>query len=178
MSDYTDKLKDPRWQKKRLEIMQRDGFRCFICESGSETLNVHHKLYLQGREYWEYTDDQLVTLCEKDHKAIHSVWPGSEATFGLSALFQAVSGCHSIFISFLRDDRLLKLYRLRNSAISKFAVAEGEASVQTEKDLDNIREKIREIEREIVLSIVRRLAKTNQNEDAGWSMLAKFWGLA
>ena len=28
MSDYVEKLKDPRWQRKRLEIMQRDGFRC------------------------------------------------------------------------------------------------------------------------------------------------------
>ena len=26
MSDYAHKLKDPRWQKKRLEIMDRDGF--------------------------------------------------------------------------------------------------------------------------------------------------------
>jgi len=27
MSAYSEKLKDPRWQKKRLEVFQRDGFR-------------------------------------------------------------------------------------------------------------------------------------------------------
>ena len=28
---YSEKLKDPRWQKKRLEILERDNFRCQYC---------------------------------------------------------------------------------------------------------------------------------------------------
>ena len=28
---YNDKLKHPLWQKKRLKIMERDGFMCVIC---------------------------------------------------------------------------------------------------------------------------------------------------
>jgi len=30
-SDYSKKLKDPRWQKKRLKIFKSDKFKCKIC---------------------------------------------------------------------------------------------------------------------------------------------------
>lgn len=30
-SDYSQKLLDPRWQRKRLEILQRDDFTCQVC---------------------------------------------------------------------------------------------------------------------------------------------------
>lgn len=71
---YTDKLKDPRWQKRRLEIFQRDGFACVECNSKTETLHVHHRYYIGGRAPWEYPEFALVTLCaechgfQKDHK--------------------------------------------------------------------------------------------------------------
>lgn len=64
---YWEKLKDPRWQKKRLEIMQRDDFSCQVCSSKDNTLNVHHRLYRKGKSPWEYDDSDLVTLCEKCH---------------------------------------------------------------------------------------------------------------
>ena len=72
--DYNDKLRDPRWQKRRLEIMERDNFTCQICGSGlndGEPLNVHHKKYINGKEIWEYSDGMLITLCEKCHKKVH-----------------------------------------------------------------------------------------------------------
>lgn len=71
MSTYAQKLKDPRWQRKRLEIMSRDGFTCQKCGSASNTLNVHHHRYLLGRNPWEYPDADLVTLCEKCHESEH-----------------------------------------------------------------------------------------------------------
>lgn len=52
--------------------MQRDGFACQSCGSTTETLNVHHKQYRAGAAPWEYTADNLVTLCHKCHKAEHS----------------------------------------------------------------------------------------------------------
>lgn len=65
---YSQKLTDPRWQKKRLEIMNRDQFSCQICQSKENTLNVHHRHYLVGREPWDYPSELLVTLCQTCHK--------------------------------------------------------------------------------------------------------------
>lgn len=42
---YYEMLKDPRWQKKRLEIMERDEFACRDCGDKESTLNVHHTYY-------------------------------------------------------------------------------------------------------------------------------------
>ena len=68
---YAEKLKDPRWQKKRLEIMQRDEWKCCNCESSNNTLNVHHKAYINGNDPWEYPDFYLMTLCESCHEVAH-----------------------------------------------------------------------------------------------------------
>lgn len=66
---YLEKLKDPRWQKKRLEILNRDEWTCRSCESITKTLHVHHCEYEWGREPWDYPDEQLVTLCFECHEA-------------------------------------------------------------------------------------------------------------
>ncbi len=68
---YADLLRDPRWQKKRLQIMERDGWRCIACHSDKKTLNVHHSRYVQGRMPWEYPDEELHTLCEDCHADEH-----------------------------------------------------------------------------------------------------------
>lgn len=65
---YSEKLKDPRWQKKRLQIMDRDGFKCQLCDDEKSTLNVHHKYYIFGRDPWDYNDELLITLCESCHE--------------------------------------------------------------------------------------------------------------
>lgn len=67
---YQDKLKDPRWQKMRLEIMERDGFKCRKCEAKDKTLHVHHFYYTKGAQPWEYDEEALVTLCDDCHTAI------------------------------------------------------------------------------------------------------------
>jgi len=67
-TSYQRKLKDPRWQKKRLEVMQRDKWKCRACGDEEETLNVHHRYYMPGYEPWEYEDSVLVTLCEPCHE--------------------------------------------------------------------------------------------------------------
>lgn len=66
--NYAEKLRDPRWQKKRLEIMQRDEFTCRECMAKDKTLNVHHCYYKWGNDPWQYPDASLVTLCENCHK--------------------------------------------------------------------------------------------------------------
>lgn len=69
MSDsaYAEKLKDPRWQKKRLEIFQRDNFTCQWCQATTIPLAVHHLKYLTDTNPWDYPDELLLTLCENCH---------------------------------------------------------------------------------------------------------------
>jgi hypothetical protein len=67
---YAEKLKDPRWQKKRLEVMQRDGFKCAACGADDVTLNVHHLTYRFGKDVWNYETDELITLCGNCHEYI------------------------------------------------------------------------------------------------------------
>lgn len=64
---YLDKLRDPRWQKLRLKILERDEWACRFCGDSESTLNVHHKWYIPDREPWEYPEDSLLTLCEDCH---------------------------------------------------------------------------------------------------------------
>jgi hypothetical protein len=68
---YFEKLKDPRWQRKRLEIMERDDFTCVSCGNKEKTLNVHHKTYRKGAEPWDYEDGNFMTLCEPCHEQSH-----------------------------------------------------------------------------------------------------------
>lgn len=71
-SVYSQKLKDPRWQKLRLEVMSANNFNCEICGDGSVTLNVHHKEYFKGHEPWEYSTKQLAVICDGCHEEVHS----------------------------------------------------------------------------------------------------------
>jgi len=66
--NYSEKLKDPRWQKKRLEILNRDEFRCKLCGDEKTTLHVHHKIYEYGNDPWNYDNSLLVTLCADCHE--------------------------------------------------------------------------------------------------------------
>lgn len=79
MATYSDLLRDPRWQKKRLEILNRDDFYCGKCFDGETTLHVHHKHYQHGKKPWEYNSDFLITLCKTCHEAVKKedkkYWP-------------------------------------------------------------------------------------------------------
>jgi hypothetical protein len=72
---YSEKLKDPRWQKKRLEIFKRDKFTCQLCTDKENTLVVHHKKYINGKEPWDYKNEFLITLCEKCHEKLKDKIP-------------------------------------------------------------------------------------------------------
>ena len=67
MTPYAEKLRDPRWQQKRLEMMERDGFRCRHCEDESKELHVHHTVYCNGNDPWEVDSSTLICLCKTCH---------------------------------------------------------------------------------------------------------------
>ena len=65
---YYELLKHPKWQKKRLEIMDRVGFECENCGTEEDTLNIHHSYYEKGLKPWDYPDESLHCLCDACHK--------------------------------------------------------------------------------------------------------------
>lgn len=64
---YSDLLKHPKWQKKRLLILDRDNWQCKACGSKEKSLHVHHYTYQKGKKPWEYDDENFITLCEICH---------------------------------------------------------------------------------------------------------------
>lgn len=70
---YRQKLQDPRWQKRRLQILEKHGFRCQLCNAGEKMLTVHHVNYTRGKEPWEYPDKDLMCLCAECHTQVEQV---------------------------------------------------------------------------------------------------------
>ena len=66
--NYSEKLKDPRWQKKRLEVLERDGWKCRYCHASDKPLHVHHLIYLKNKDPWEIKSGFLITFCDECHK--------------------------------------------------------------------------------------------------------------
>lgn len=69
--NYSELLKSPEWQKKRLEIFSRDNWTCQCCKSKSKQLQAHHIYYERGLKAWEYDNEVIVTLCDDCHNNIH-----------------------------------------------------------------------------------------------------------
>lgn len=65
---YAEKLKDPRWQRKRLEVMKQAGFKCEICWDSQSSLQIHHPVYKKGADPWDYEKGELLCCCEECHK--------------------------------------------------------------------------------------------------------------
>jgi hypothetical protein len=65
---YYELLKHPKWQKKRLEIMEEYSFTCEYCGAEDKTLQIHHTYYEKGLMPWEYPNESLHCLCEDCHR--------------------------------------------------------------------------------------------------------------
>lgn len=65
---YWEQLKDPRWQRKRPEVMNLSGFACEECGAKDKMLAVHHSYYEKGLSPWEYPAESLHCLCDDCHK--------------------------------------------------------------------------------------------------------------
>ncbi len=82
MKTYLEKLKDPRWQRKRLEIMQKYDFSCQRCQSKEKTLEIHYGYYRSGNKPWEYSSDELFCLCDDCHELFHTALNCAKALMG------------------------------------------------------------------------------------------------
>ncbi len=73
--NYWQKLQDPRWQQKRLQVMSNQGWRCQKCgatEHSGIPFTVHHRYYVSKREPWNYPSGCYVLLCDPCHENDHS----------------------------------------------------------------------------------------------------------
>lgn len=68
---YKEKLLDPRWQKKRLGVLNREEFSCQYCGEKEKTLHIHHICYNKSRDPWDIDDSALLCLCEECHSVGH-----------------------------------------------------------------------------------------------------------
>lgn len=69
---YAQILRDARWQRKKVHLFNVHGGYCHYpgCEHPNRTLDVHHKVYLRGRDPWDYPDWCFEILCESHHLVI------------------------------------------------------------------------------------------------------------
>ncbi len=65
---YAELLRDPRWQQRRLRVLDAGGWKCEECGAKCRELHVHHGYYGKGMKPWEYPDDTLHVLCDECHK--------------------------------------------------------------------------------------------------------------
>jgi len=65
---YSEKLRSPIWQKRRLQILERDGWRCRSCHTTEKNLQVHHLVYSRHTNPWDYPEYCYQTLCEDCHQ--------------------------------------------------------------------------------------------------------------
>lgn len=112
ITPYSEKLKNPLWQKRRLDILTRDNWTCADCQSGlndGKTLHVHHIKYVFGRDPWDYPDDNFETLCEDCHADRHKeVKP--EPLIGISEESDSLNAAFAILYVDLNKEitRLIK----------------------------------------------------------------------
>jgi hypothetical protein len=101
MTTYFEKLQDPRWQKRRLQILEASGWKCDNCESETKTLHVHHKIYRKGWAPWEYDDCDLQALCKDCHASVSELHKQIDESFALMNdydLERVLGYCHAILL--------------------------------------------------------------------------------
>lgn len=69
-SSYSDALQDPRWQKRRLEILSAADWACEDCGRKDRAFDIHHNFYIRAfrNQPWRYENDLVMALCKPCHK--------------------------------------------------------------------------------------------------------------
>lgn len=124
---YSEKLKDPRWQKKRLEVLTRDEWRCRSCGCEDKTLHVHHHHYTRGQP-WDTPIELLSALCDECHEKRHGL--EKEAKLILAEMLANISSC-----PWEKDDdsSLDRFVKSSRAALEKIKM--GECEIYTHDDL-------------------------------------------
>lgn len=112
--DFQKQIKHPKWQQKRLEILERDEYMCQNCHTQEETLHVHHFFYKPKTLLWEYDESSLITLCSDCHNEWHCL--NDEIKEFLSVDTQTLKEIHNLLM-IIRELNLFQILK-----ISKYAL--------------------------------------------------------
>jgi len=109
---YAEKLKHPKWQKKRLAILSRDNFTCCLCGDTETNLQVHHLKYTG--EPWDAPDEDLQTLCEDCHSLL-----SQQSGIGAIKIYKENFGVFIQFIVVMIDDgrKYTTAYKMKNNEV-------------------------------------------------------------
>ena len=132
MINYSDKLRSPQWQKKRLQILNRDKFTCKLCKDTETELHVHHKFYEKGKQPWEYPDNVFVTLCKHCHVAVESiVKENGEVFFDYLEIVKVNTLQNKDVLLFIRycDTVIMRFYNSKNDLLVAYQLISSVKSV-------------------------------------------------
>lgn len=123
-SDYQTRLKSPHWQKKRLQVLNRDKWKCKLCKDEETTLHVHHLEYQTKKQPWEYPMSNFVTLCQHCHREVEFLKDDNHFDEILINKIKWESGQVTMFIyANSLEDPIIKFYdiNLKNSDSYEFS---------------------------------------------------------
>ena len=86
--DWHSLYRDPQWQKKRLEILERAGWCCENCGDSESELQVHHGYYDKDKKPWEYELRSLHALCDFCHEDAEDIRRAIKQAGGLPLSIQ------------------------------------------------------------------------------------------
>ncbi len=67
---YPQYLQTEHWKSLRMQVIERDDWRCQSCHDTTDNPQVHHLTYdRRGKELLE----DLITICPSCHRAIHNL---------------------------------------------------------------------------------------------------------
>lgn len=67
--------KSKKWKRKRENILRRDEYTCQECKRYGKTVQantVHHIFPLENYQELKLVNDNLISLCDKCHEAMHN----------------------------------------------------------------------------------------------------------
>lgn len=118
--NYSEQIKSPKWQKKRLEVLNLRGFKCEECGDEEQQLHIHHRFYIKNRMAWEYDNDVFQVLCSDCHEMAHN-----EKKNGFSLSFEEkmlIECLRKVLV--LNDTNIKYLHNIMNEYLKKHPKSE------------------------------------------------------
>ncbi len=71
MIDHDEQLKDPRWESFKWRMRNKVNSTCQVCNRKRRNLQIHHKLYIEDKNLWDYPNRFLKVMCCDCHEDWH-----------------------------------------------------------------------------------------------------------
>lgn len=123
---YSEKLKDPRWQKRRLELLEAADWTCRECGTKTQTLHVHHGYYKRAADPWDYPDVVMHVLCDSCHGEMQVYMAQTHQMIGCFSKHELLSLSEFLYALSGGPVSRIKLFSLLDNVVSA-ATSEGSA---------------------------------------------------